>query len=155
MTDVSPQKLLDALAPRRLLVVGRPRTDAVDQYCERAEVSCTRLAAAEAAAALPGHGRHDLALVSDLHTLAHEQAGILLGQLRDLYALRVFVWLDTARGEWSHGDMIGHGYSRVGDGATDAGESLYRFDIADYKTTPDWLNDRYWANPQLYDKFRW
>ncbi|WP_404840873.1 DUF6231 family protein [Alkalilimnicola ehrlichii] len=27
--------------------------------------------------------------------------------------------------------------------------------MATYKTTPDWLNSRNWAHPELFDKFRW
>ncbi len=29
------------------------------------------------------------------------------------------------------------------------------FDIAHYKTIPDWLNSRHWANPDLWGKYRW
>ena len=29
------------------------------------------------------------------------------------------------------------------------------FDVGCYKSTPDWLNARHWANPQLWDKHRW
>jgi hypothetical protein len=29
------------------------------------------------------------------------------------------------------------------------------FDVGSYKATPDWLNARHWANPQLWDKYRW
>ncbi|MGD8939893.1 MAG: DUF6231 family protein [Gammaproteobacteria bacterium] len=32
---------------------------------------------------------------------------------------------------------------------------VYAFDIASYKTTPDWLNNKYWANPELWDKHWW
>ncbi|MDD3447840.1 MAG: DUF6231 family protein [Gammaproteobacteria bacterium] len=32
---------------------------------------------------------------------------------------------------------------------------LYGFDIATYKVTPDWLNSRYWANPELWDRYWW
>lgn len=31
----------------------------------------------------------------------------------------------------------------------------YAFNIRDYKPTPDWLNPRAWANPELWDKYRW
>ncbi len=27
--------------------------------------------------------------------------------------------------------------------------------IFDYKDAPDWLNSRFWANPQMWDKARW
>ncbi|MDD9805707.1 MAG: DUF6231 family protein [Gammaproteobacteria bacterium] len=37
----------------------------------------------------------------------------------------------------------------------DTGGRLYYFDIFDYKDAPDWLNSRFWANPQMWDKARW
>jgi len=37
----------------------------------------------------------------------------------------------------------------------DSGDQGYCFDIDHYKTTPDWLNPRHWANPELWDKYRW
>ncbi|WP_322520450.1 DUF6231 family protein [Guyparkeria halophila] len=36
-----------------------------------------------------------------------------------------------------------------------ADEPIYLFDIETYKRTPDWLNARHWANPELWDKYRW
>ncbi|MFP4154550.1 MAG: DUF6231 family protein [Halothiobacillaceae bacterium] len=33
--------------------------------------------------------------------------------------------------------------------------ALYRHSLHDYKQTPDWLNPRNWANPELWDKYRW
>ncbi|MGC8698509.1 MAG: DUF6231 family protein, partial [Halothiobacillus sp.] len=38
-----------------------------------------------------------------------------------------------------------------------AGEAPWAlvFDMGSYKATPDWLNARHWANPQLWDKHRW
>ena len=32
---------------------------------------------------------------------------------------------------------------------------LYYYDIYDYKEVPDWLNDRFWAHPNMWDKARW
>lgn len=32
---------------------------------------------------------------------------------------------------------------------------LCSFDIANYKHTPDWLNSKYWANPELWNQHRW
>lgn len=31
----------------------------------------------------------------------------------------------------------------------------WQFNLYDYKQRPDWLNSRYWANPENFDKFRW
>ena len=32
---------------------------------------------------------------------------------------------------------------------------LNHFSLETYKKTPNWLNSRFWANPQLWNKFRW
>ena len=32
---------------------------------------------------------------------------------------------------------------------------LNHFSLKTYKKTPGWLNNRHWANPQLWNKFRW
>ena len=32
---------------------------------------------------------------------------------------------------------------------------LFRFSLYNYKHTPDWLNSRFWANPEHWDKTRW
>ncbi|MFP4252452.1 MAG: DUF6231 family protein [Guyparkeria sp.] len=47
-------------------------------------------------------------------------------------------------------NMVSLGYTRQrGD------EPMYLFDIETYKRTPDWLNARNWANPELWGKYRW
>ncbi|ELA08705.1 hypothetical protein MOMA_09106 [Moraxella macacae 0408225] len=33
--------------------------------------------------------------------------------------------------------------------------NLYQFNLFDYKQLPDWLNSKFWANPENWDKFRW
>ncbi|MEN8822579.1 MAG: DUF6231 family protein [Abyssibacter sp.] len=34
-------------------------------------------------------------------------------------------------------------------------QAVWAFDIADYKPRPDWLNPRFWANPERWDQARW
>lgn len=31
----------------------------------------------------------------------------------------------------------------------------WQFNLYDYKQLPDWLNAKYWANPENFDKYRW
>lgn len=33
--------------------------------------------------------------------------------------------------------------------------SLWQFNLYDYKRLPNWLNSKYWANPENWDKHRW
>jgi hypothetical protein len=57
---------------------------------------------------------------------------------------------------WSAQDMRGFGFESLG--TVRAGAAVlgtYGFDIDRYKRTPDWLNARHWANPELWGRFRW
>lgn len=57
---------------------------------------------------------------------------------------------------WQLTEMIGMGYRRLpGNRELSPGWAVYYYDIHDYKTTPDWLNKKYWANPLRWDQERW
>lgn len=86
--------------------------------------------------------------------LATDSAAALLAALRDRCARRVLVALPAR--PWSEQDMRGFGFDRLGTvRAGDAVLDTYGFDIDRYKRTPDWLNARHWANPELWGRFRW
>ena len=58
--------------------------------------------------------------------------------------------------EWSVSDFLGLGFRRAEQAKTLASDYwVYRYNIYDYKITPDWLNSRYWANPEQWDRERW
>ncbi len=94
------------------------------------------------------HGRMGLENRGDAeHALAH---------LRDLYCQRVLLVTPIGQGGWPPEDLRAMAFVqlvREACGATTWG--LFGFDLYDYKTTPDWLNPRYWANPHLWDRYRW
>jgi len=140
--------------PQRYLVIGDPAP--LDPYPEghTAQAACpVYLPLQGATDALPEHGRQDLVLVGGLERLSRAEGEILLSRLRDLYARRVLVCL--ALGDtWRQNDLTAFAFTRLatlGDGMG----TLYGFDVGTYKTTPDWLNPRYWANPELWGKYRW
>lgn len=140
--------------PRGYLVIGDPSplNPAPEVEGERlAEPHW--LAVAESATALPSLGRQDLVLLSGLEELSRAEGEILLSRLRDLYARRVLARV-IPDGTWQNNDMTAFGFTRLADLGGDHG-LLYGFDVGTYKTTPDWLNPRYWANPELWGKYRW
>ena len=48
------------------------------------------------------------------------------------------------------------GFSQLLDPASDAQDlAIWQFNILTYKQVPDWLNAKYWANPDNWNKFRW
>ncbi|MEX0430525.1 DUF6231 family protein [Spiribacter insolitus] len=81
----------------------------------------------------------------------------LVGRLRDLHADRVLVIASAeADGQLGRQELIGLGFQRWASSQDrDGRRRWYEFDIAHYKVTPDWLNARHWANPELWDKYRW
>lgn len=98
---------------------------------------------------------YDLAIVAQtLERLPREDAGMLLSRLRDLHSKRflALVRLDGDSG-WSNTDLIAYGMKRCA--RFPGGYALFRFNIHDYKDTPDWLNARYWAHPERWGKERW
>lgn len=100
--------------------------------------------------------RAALAILTAEWLQAEAEAGRLerdLAALRDLYAEAVAAiatpdcpldpprWRALGFRPWWHGEQ-----SKV---------TLQGFNLFDYKQRPDWLNAKYWANPELWDLYRW
>ncbi|MCP1515005.1 MULTISPECIES: DUF6231 family protein [Pseudomonas] len=149
--------LLDQHAPKRLLVlsVGRfPALEAFEQAHPDSQVCCAGPGPLPADLAAQ---RFDLALVVDcLEHLSKPQGLTLLGGIRNLNASRIAVLVDLGACDWKDTDF----YSL----ALQAGErfqrdeqvlTLFTYDLLDYKQVPDWLNARFWANPENFGKYWW
>jgi len=160
--DIADQ--LRASPPRSALVIDPLPGHALSSYAAgHPECRVTRLGDGDPLARLAALGRFDVALVAN--TLEHMDkagAGRLIARLRDLNTRCLFAvvpigprWRDTTSA-WEPADLIAFGMTRIGDRRCERGPlQLYKFDIADYKKNPDWLNPDHWANPELWDKYRW
>lgn len=106
-------------------------------------------------------GRLDLAYVSGVLERVDKHTGeMLLARLRDLHAQRVVVALRVEPGDdpatWHEADLLALGLIRIGRYPRGEAEvRVYTFDLHDYRITPDWLNSRDWAHPELFDKYWW
>ena len=97
----------------------------------------------------PGNAPAQLALLKDaLNALGATDARALLARVRDFVAPRIIVIAD-AHCALSRLDFLALGYDTL---AADQAEkvTLYQFDLATYKQVPDWLNARFWANPERW-----
>lgn len=99
--------------------------------------------------ALDGLGRVALALCVDLLREGHEP---VLARLRDLHAAAIIAVESGPGASAADEPMRALGFSLLG---RDAECSTYGFDVASYKRTPDWLNNRFWANPERWNRHRW
>lgn len=109
----------------------------------------------------PWQKRHDLAVTWLSAELPWQDVLHLLSALRDLHARQLLAFVPAAA--WSEQNALAQTDSlralglqqqarfQQGDDLIEA----WSFDIRTYKTVPDWLNPRFWANPENWNKYRW
>ena len=91
--------------------------------------------------------------LSALDTATGQQ---LLGGLRDRWADEVLILHRRDDERWGLNDFLALGFRHDPQAETAAPDhAVYRTSLYDYKLTPDWLNARFWANPEMWDKARW
>jgi hypothetical protein len=96
----------------------------------------------------------DVAIISGLtETMAKIDAQQWLGFLKNRYCQHIFILTNSKQGEaWALTDFLSLGFKRLSQ-IDDA--ELYYYAIESYQPKRDWLNAKYWANPENYDKYRW
>ncbi|MCH2338961.1 DUF6231 family protein [Pseudomonas sp. NPDC047963] len=157
----TPQQALAALLeqhrPARLLYVGRSELPAIDAFSHshnhcQIDRALTGPLPADLAAR-----RYDLALVADCLEHLRKRDGLqLLGGIRNLNTSRMAVLVDLNASDWQATDFyslalqLSGRFERGGQTVT-----LFTYDLLDYKQVPDWLNAKYWANPQMFGKYWW
>lgn len=97
----------------------------------------------------------DLAIICDLiETTAKKQAIEWLGLLKNRHSPHIVLVVDLNQAEskgWTLTDFLGLGFSlRLNEDY-----ALFTYALENYQFKKDWLNSRYWANPENYDKYRW
>ena len=157
----TPQQAIAALLahhkPERVLLVGASQLPALEAFHQAHPEA---LLAHADAAPLPTElaaQRYDLALIVDcLEHLPKRTALELLGGIRNLNASRLAVLVDLGACDWQDTDFFAlalQASERFERG--DQVLSLFTYDLRDYKQVPDWLNAKFWANPENFGKYWW
>lgn len=160
MASHSPQQALAALlehySPQRVLLVGKSPLPALEVFSQTHNCQLEYTPEVPLPEALANQ-RYDLAIVADCLEHLPKRTGLeLLGGLRNLNANRMAVLVDLSNSEWQPTDLFAlalqatERFEREGQSLT-----LYTYDVLDYKQAPDWLNAKFWANPELFGKFWW
>ncbi|MDY7566156.1 DUF6231 family protein [Pseudomonas sp. RTC3] len=149
--------LLDRYAPKRLLLIGAGSFPALEAF--QAAHPETELAHA-APGALPAElaaQRFDLALVVDCLEHLPKRIGLeLLGGIRNLNASRIAVLADLPACGWQDTDFYSLALQASERFARDEQIlTLFTYDLREYKQVPDWLNAKFWANPENFGKYWW
>ncbi|WP_122694243.1 DUF6231 family protein, partial [Pseudomonas viridiflava] len=101
--------------------------------------------------------RFDLALVVDCLEHMPKRSGLeLLGGIRNLNASRIAVLADLKACGWQETDFFSLALQASERFARDEQVlNLFTYDLREYKQVPDWLNAKYWANPENFGKYWW
>jgi len=152
--------MLEALHPTKLLIIAPKQMEVLGGLSEWAAETLDPDTLLDAPT---DPARFEAALVVDtLEHMSKARGGALIARLRDVYTQRLLVLTrleETTRedpGRWTRHELMALGLRMIGP-CTHRSRTwgLFHFDIFDYKTTPEWLNPRHWANPQMWDRRRW
>ena len=98
----------------------------------------------------------DVAIISDIvENLPQQQAIQWLSRLRNQYSPHILIIVDELKSTeqgWELTDYLALGLKKRGH--VDA-YTLYTYEIENYQFAKDWLNSRYWANPENFNKYHW
>ena len=147
------QRIVDELAPCSTLLVAPPEHPLSERLSGVGVIH--RIEARDLLAGAGDLPRQRLGLIAGtLEHLPAAEGEALLALLRDRLAETLYCLAEPA--QWPAARMLALGLRPLGTyQQAGGGMALYHFDLYDYKRTPDWLNPRHWANPELWDRHRW
>lgn len=149
--------VLDRCAPKRLLLIGASGFPALHAFQDaHPEVELAHAAPGVLPADIAAQ-RFDLALVVDCLEHIPKRAGLeLLGGIRNLNASRIAVLVDMKACGWQTTDFYSLALQASERFVRDEQVlTLFTYDLREYKQVPDWLNAKFWANPENFGKYWW
>lgn len=158
------KSIIQQFQPKQILSIGPAGQELFADYLK----SCKQCALREFSASptldvLDEYGRFDLVFVSHvLEKMPKTAAEQLIARLRDLHCDRLIIVIPIGTdwpnhmSHWQQADLLGLGFSLLAEFHSNKHRvHIYAFDIASYKTTPEWLSSKYWANPEMFNKYWW
>lgn len=160
------ETLVNSAQPRRILLLGDVEPVFLHDYCaqkallnQHCEVKHLYVEQLEDIWQLKG--RYDVGIVVNLlEHVEQSTANQVLSRLRDVltpqYCVALPLSYQDTRSTWRLTDLFSFALSKVASyDNVEPRLTLFKYNIEDYKKTPDWLNANNWANPQLWGKYRW
>lgn len=137
-------RLIESLKPSTLLLMGEELNS--PQVAETVQT-------ADSLEKLKSITRQRLAIINGFpEEISADDGTQILAALRDLKAEIIYVLHRDADERWLEADFRALGFRHIKQYPKETpSKTLYYFDIYDYKLTPDWLNSKFWANPERWD----
>ncbi len=166
------ETLINAAQPQSILLLGDVDPEFLDEYCAqkaliRQECEVHHITATNIDQLWGLQQRFDVGLALNLFEHIDKNIGQqVLSRLRDVLTPQYCVALPLLNAgaaansnAWQLTDLFSFALSKVNtyqeSGADNEDLALFKYNIEDYKKTPDWLNADNWANPQLWGKYWW
>lgn len=166
------ETLINVAQPKSILLLGECDPAFLDNYKEQKELlnqdcNITHISLQQLDLFWQLNERFDVGLVVNLFEHIDKLSGQrILSRLRDVMcqqyclALPLIDQTSAARehpsNSWALTDLFSFALSKVASYQSDSIEhGLFKYNINDYKKTPDWLNADNWANPQMWGKYWW
>lgn len=160
------ETLINSAQPRRILVLGNIDPAFLNEYTAQKKIlnqecEITHIKTNSVEEIWQLEQRFDVGLVLNLFEHIDQHKGNqVLARLRDVltsqYCIALPLSHQSPTSRWQLTDLFSFALSKVAE--YDNGTprlTLFKYNIADYKKTPDWLNANNWANPQLWGKYWW
>ncbi|MEM7293131.1 MAG: DUF6231 family protein [Pseudomonadota bacterium] len=148
--------LCAANSPQSILIAGLD-AQALTHCCQSA-MAGAQVTRSESISAVELEARFDLAILLGISaSVASDTGAALIARLRDVQASHLVVaLLLEGNPDWDEASLRSLGLKRLRCDKADEGQlAIYDFTLSNYKSTPKWLNNKHWANPDLWDRFRW
>lgn len=156
------ESVLTQRLPRNLLLIGSDANRLVVKWCQHnPQCEVVDLGSVFDVSVDSMRDRFDVAvLAGELTDQPRRQLEQLVAGLRDRYSEHLVIRLDATDSDSKDQPAAGTGLNiddlrALGLRRLTGSERLFQFNLDDYKSKPDWLNSRYWANPDRWDKDRW
>jgi len=160
------ETLINVAQAEQILVVGNCDPSFLDGYKEQKSVlnhecNIVHLGCDDVQQLWELQQRFDVAIVIGLFEQLDKTKGMqVLSRLRDVLCTQYCICLPLAKqssaSQWSLTDLYSFALSKVASYTQEDVEYvLFKYNINDYKKTPDWLNSDNWANPQMWGKYWW
>lgn len=156
------ETLLSVAQPSSVTLVGRFPTQFLQDYLAQRSLlgsPCTiqQLSTQDVHAELAAAARADLAIVAGcIEHMDKSTATQLIGRIRDVASGQFCLCISLTDSDWTRNELFALGLKQVATYTMNEQLfALYKYNLADYKKTPDWLNSDNWANPEMWGKYWW
>jgi len=160
------ETLINSAQPARILLLGNIQPAFLDEYVAQKKLigqhcDITHIEISDLDSFWDISERFDVGLALNLFENIDQSTGYqILSRLRDVltpqYCIALPLTEQDKESQWQLTDLFSFALSKVSSyDQSDPKLTLFKYNIDDYKKTPDWLNADNWANPQLWGKYWW